>query len=186
MNRFSTIAIAALGVTAPLAAQSHDGASRSSATALIANASSAAPAAVARAATILDWPESDGEAPRTLRDGTNGWVCFPDMPETPANDPMCLDPVWQALFDAWTRQADFMPSGIGLAYMLQGGGDASLTDPFLLKPAAGGDWIISGPHVMLVAPRGALGAHLPVDAGSGGPYVMWKGTPYEHIMMPVR
>jgi hypothetical protein len=22
------------------------------------------------------------------------------------------------------------------------------------------------------------------DAGSGQPYVMWKGTPYEHVMIP--
>jgi hypothetical protein len=26
---------------------------------------------------------------------------------------------------------------------------------------------------------------LPNDPDNGGPYVMWKGTPYAHIMAPV-
>jgi hypothetical protein len=26
---------------------------------------------------------------------------------------------------------------------------------------------------------------LPTDPNSGGAYVMWKGTPYAHIMIPV-
>ena len=26
---------------------------------------------------------------------------------------------------------------------------------------------------------------LPTDPNRGGPYVMWKGTPYAHIMVPV-
>jgi hypothetical protein len=26
---------------------------------------------------------------------------------------------------------------------------------------------------------------LPTDPNNGGPWVMWKGTPYAHIMVPV-
>jgi len=60
----------------------------------IANATSSAPAAVSGQATVMDWPTKEGAMPDTLRAGTNGWTCFPDMPETKGNDPMCIDDVW--------------------------------------------------------------------------------------------
>jgi hypothetical protein len=184
MNKLALVAILGLTIGVPLAAQAPPGGAPATAAA-IAIASSAAPAAIAGAATILDWPDTENGEPRTLRSGTNGWVCFPDMPGTPVNDPMCLDPVWQALFEAWSTRTSYRATELGLAYMLQGGADASVTDPFLLEPPQGSDWIVSGPHTMLVAPPGSL-AGLPTDLGAGGPYVMWKGTPYEHVMMPVR
>ena len=184
MTRSSFLIVVMLALASPASAQSH--AAATSAVAKIANAMSAAPAAVAAGATILDWPATpDGESP-VLRPGTNGWTCFPDMAETPVDDPMCLDEVWLALFDAWSRHAPYRPTSLGMAYMLQGAADASLTDPFLAEPARGDQWIISGPHVMLVAPAGGLSAALPARPDGGSPYVMWKGTPYEHVMMPVR
>jgi hypothetical protein len=151
----------------------------------IANALSAVPATIGRDATVLDWPTTEGGRPKTLRAGTNGWVCYPDMPTTPTNDPMCLDPVWQSLFDAWSRKAPFSAAAVGTAYMLQGASDASMTDPFLEAPAPGSEWLVSGPHVMLVVPRSAQSQALSTAPTDGGPYVMWEGTQYEHIMMPV-
>jgi hypothetical protein len=70
--------------------------------------------------------------------------------------------------------------------MLQGGSDASNTDPFALEPAPGEDWITSGPHVMILSPVSLDTTLFSTDPNSGGPYVMWAGTPYEHIMMPVQ
>ncbi len=69
--------------------------------------------------------------------------------------------------------------------MLHGGSDASNTDPFATEPAPGEEWIESGPHIMIVVPESAALENLPTDPTSGGPYVMWKGTPYAHIMVPV-
>src|SRR5262245_15080754 len=48
----------------------------------IANAMTAAPASISEKAAVLDWPGDDGGQPMTLRAGTNGWSCLPDMPET--------------------------------------------------------------------------------------------------------
>jgi len=156
------------------------------AAARIRSAESAAPPAIASSAAVLEWPEADAAAPAVLRNGSNGWVCFPDNPMTPGQDPMCMDEVWQALFDAWSRHAPFVAKGVGTAYMLGGGADASMTDPFLTEPAAGHDWVISGPHVMLVVPPSRSGTGPLTYQTDGGPYLMWAGTPYEHIMMPVR
>ena len=72
----------------------------------IANAMSAAPPTVSAKATILDWPARDGDAPPVLRQGTNGWKCFSDMPMTDGNDPMCLDAQWMNWVDAYmTKKA---------------------------------------------------------------------------------
>jgi hypothetical protein len=61
----------------------------------IQNAMSAAPAAIAKDATIMDWPDSPGGQHKQLRAGTNGWVCYPNSPlefkGLATEDPMCLD-----------------------------------------------------------------------------------------------
>jgi hypothetical protein len=56
---------------------------------LIASAMSAAPAAVAKNATIMVMDDKGGM--RVLRKGTNGFTCMPDDPATPGPDPMCAD-----------------------------------------------------------------------------------------------
>ena len=38
--------------------------------------------------------------------------------------------------------------------------------------------------MVLYADPKALDAY-PTDPKSGGPWVMWKGTPYAHLMVPV-
>jgi hypothetical protein len=37
---------------------------------------------------------------------------------------------------------------------------------------------------MIVIPDRALLERLPTDPHNGGPWVMWKETPYAHIMVP--
>ena len=72
-------------------------------------------------------------------------------------------------------------------YMLEGGTDASNTDPYAKAPTGGGDWVKTGPHIMIVGSSDILKGH-----PSGGtpdtsaPYVMWAGTPYAHLMVPVK
>lgn len=149
----------------------------------IASAMSAAPAAIAGDAAIMEMGADGGMT--ELRAGTNGWLCMPDNPNTPGPDPMCADGVWQAWFGAYMSRA--VPAGgqVGTAYMLAGGADASNTDPFATEPAAGEDWVMSGPHIMTLPADAAQLDGLPTDPNSGGPYVMWAGTPYAHLMVPV-
>jgi hypothetical protein len=73
----------------------------------------------------------------------------------------------------------------GLAYMLQGGADASNTDPFATEPAAGEAWVISPPHIMLLMPGKLDPTVFSTDYHSGQPWIMFAGTPYEHLMVPV-
>ena len=58
----------------------------------IANAMSAAPMAVARDATIIDWPAEEGGPMVVLRQGTNNWTCITDWPASPGNDPVMQRP----------------------------------------------------------------------------------------------
>jgi hypothetical protein len=120
-----------------------------------------------------------------LRPGTNGWMCVPDGSVTPGVDPMCADTNAQAWLTAYFGQKTPTVTGMGIAYMLAGGSDASNTDPYAQTPAAGEEWIASGPHVMVLPTDPAQLAAFPTDPKSGGPYVMWKGTPYAHLMVPV-
>ena len=39
-------------------------------------------------------------------------------------------------------------------YMLEGGTDASNTDPYATTPTADNDWIKTGPHIMVVGVEG--------------------------------
>jgi hypothetical protein len=149
------------------------------------NAMSAAPRAIASGATLMDWPATPGGQPTQLRAGTNGWTCFPDMPNTPRNDPMCNDAQWSAWAEGWMTHQPPHITALGISYMLQGSADASNTDPFATEPAAGQQWVITGPHVMIIVPNQRDLAGLPTDPNSGGPYVMFAGTPYAHIMVPV-
>jgi hypothetical protein len=151
----------------------------------IANAMSAAPSAVSEHATILDNAFDDDGKFVVLRDGSTGWYCFPDIPSSPGNDPQCMDQTWldwNYAFYAGEAPDVTVP---GLEYMLQGGSDPSNTDPFATEPAAGEDWVASPPHVMLLLPDKLDPTVFSTDHHSGGPYIMWAGTPYEHIMMPV-
>lgn len=141
---------------------------------LIALALSGAPAEIAEGAAVMDMQGT------LLRQGSNGWTCIP-VPGAP----MCLDRAWTGWFEAYVQQAAPPDLGLGIAYMLAGDAGSSNTDPFAEGPAPDNDWVVTGPHVMLVVPdTGDLDA-LPTDHRQGGPFVMWKGTPYAHVMVPV-
>jgi len=155
----------------------------------IADAMSAAPAEIARHATIMDWPDTPDGKPRQLRAGTNGWVCYPSSPGefkgASISDPMCLDQTWQAWAGAWMSKTAPKVSGTGLAYMLRGDKGASNTDPFATGPTAANHWVVSPPHVMVLYADLKMLDSFSTDPNNGGPWVMWKGTPYAHLMVPV-
>jgi hypothetical protein len=71
-------------------------------------------------------------------------------------------------------------------YMLEGGTDASNTDPYAMKPTATNDWIKTGPHIMIVGSKEILAGYPSGPTpDTSAPYVMWAGTPYAHLMVPV-
>jgi hypothetical protein len=152
--------------------------------AMIRSAMSAAPMAVAKDATIVAMTP-DGKM-RTVRKGTNAYTCVPDDPGTPGPDPVCVDQVGMDWMMAYmSRKA---PSGkVGVMFMLAGGSDASNTDPFARKPAPGSTWLTTGPHLMVTGPKGSFDAYQKGEkVDPTKPYVMFAGTPYEHLMVPVR
>lgn len=150
----------------------------------IASAMRAAPPAVAREATIVA-PDGKGGM-RTLRKGTGGFTCMADNPATPGPDPMCGDANAMAWADAWIGRKTPPPGKVGFMYMLEGGTDASNTDPHAQKPTADNNWIQTGPHVMIVGAGASLdGYPTSPTPDTTKPYVMWPGTPYAHLMIPV-
>lgn len=165
-----------LAQAAPLADEDVD--------ALIANAESAGTSVIAKDATILTW-DDDGMPSVVLREGTNGWTCLSDWPVSPGNDPQCFDPIWEAWNEAYAAGEEPEVTGLGIGYMLQGGSDPSNTDPMAMEPAAGEEWVTSPPHIMFLMPDGFDADFFSTTPGDSVPYIMWDGTPYEHLMVPV-
>lgn len=150
---------------------------------MMTNAMSAAPRAVAETATLIAMDEKG--AMRTLRQGTGPFTCMPDNPTTPGNDPMCLDKNGMAWANAWMTHTEPPKGQIGLGYMLAGGSDASNDDPYATAPAAGHAWVDTGPHVMILNGVDSMPGLPRTAENPRVPYVMWGGTPYAHVMMPV-
>jgi hypothetical protein len=151
----------------------------------IENAISAAPSSISANATILDYEMDDSGKFVVLREGSNGWSCLPDFPGSPGNDPQCYDETWMDWNYAFFAGEEPNVTVPGFAYMLQGGSDPSNSDPLATEPAAGEEWVTSPPHIMIVLPGKLDQSAFSTDHDSGEPYIMWAGTPYEHIMMPV-
>lgn len=152
---------------------------------IIQSAMQAAPAKVAAKATIVAM-KPDG-AMRTVRAGNNGFTCMADNPETPGPDPMCMDAASWDWLHALIAHKPPASGRVGFMYMLSGGTDASNTDPYAAKPSANNHWIKTGPHVMVVGADANFYAMYPKgpDPDTSAPYVMWAGTPYQHLMVPI-
>lgn len=145
----------------------------------MASALSAGPASVTSAAKVMDWQGN------VLREGSNGWTCLPDMPDTDGNDPMCLDAQWLAWADAWMNKKQPAITQMGFGYMLRGGSPESNTDPYAEGPTADSEWMTEGvPHIMMLTPDHDWLKGLPTSPEGGGPWVMWRDTPYAHVMIP--
>lgn len=171
MKYLLTIACAAVCLSAAGTALAGDKAD------MIASALSAAPASVTDNATVKD---HEGNV---LKQGSNGYTCFPAAPTMGA---ACNQGEWNELIDAMMKKEDFTASQISFSYMLAGEGDApgtSNSDPYQTDPNAVDDWVKEGPHLMIIVPREMLEgmSHDPKDPI----YVMWGNTPYAHIMVRI-
>jgi len=151
----------------------------------ISSAESAAPASIAHDASIATVDASG--AMKELRKGTNGWTCMPEAPDTPGPDPMCFDAPAGKWVAAWIAHKPPPAGTVGLMYMLEGGTDASNTDPYAKQPSADNDWVKTGAHIMVVGSPEILAGHpAGTKPDTSVPYVMWAGTPYAHLMVPVK
>ncbi len=145
---------------------------------LIADAESAAPESVTANATIKT---AEG---RVLRQGSNSWTCYPG---SGAIGPMCNESQWDDLIAAVTTKAPIEVMEFSLSYMMAGEGEAlgvSNLDPFATEPTDDNQWVKEGPHLMILVPDPAMLEGLSSDP-TDPVYVMWKGTPYVHIMVKV-
>jgi hypothetical protein len=121
-------------------------------------------------------------AMETLQKGTNQWTCM-----EASGVPMCMDPNAMEWAHAW--QTHGAPTDkTGFIYMLAGDTGASNTDPFSTEKTTDNHWIQTGSHVMIVGPAAMTMVGYPktADPDPTKPYVMWPGTPYEHLMIPVK
>ena len=172
-----TALVAGVLLAAPALANHHESA-KESATDKIKRAMSAAPLMISEKASVLDM---DGSV---LRQGSNGWTCYPGVPLIPGSkDPMCNDSVWQAWIKAASKGESFKTDVIGFSYMLAGDGLVNNDNPAATDKTKG-TWIKEGPHLMVLLPKSALGS-IPTTPAVGGPYVMWGDSGMFHLMVPV-
>jgi len=176
---FTSISSAAMAFSVLSCAKSPATESADPKAALIAEALSAAPDAIAATATVMNW---DGAV---LREGSADWVCYPSMPDREGVCPMCLDPAWQKWLAAFAQGEAPEGGALGVSYMLRGDCAVSNIDPMAMHRTDDNEWVQEGPHVMLLAPDASALAGMPHDPDNGGPYVMWRDTPYAHIMVPL-
>jgi CheY-like chemotaxis protein len=93
---------------------------------------------------------------------------------------------WLEFVDAWVERREPNITRMGFGYMLVGDAPASNIDPFAEGPTADNEWMEHGvPHVMIVVPNLEQLRGLPTDFNDGGPWVMYRDTPYAHIMVPL-
>ena len=129
----------------------------------------AAPDFIGNYATIIG---GNGEV---LHEGSNGWICqpgntrpFPKMGWSSAHEamPLCMD---ENAFKFMNGKQDEMTAD-GWAWMLHG--DV-------------GEWIESGPHMMLMPMDSDSIKNMSSDFTTGAPYVMMPNTPIAHLMIPL-
>jgi len=144
----------------------------------IARALSAAPANVSEGAKVID--RDDNGAETVLREGSNGFTCFPGHPGVVGDVTYCANAAalqWESDFMALRPKPGNKEPGI--EYMLLGGTDWSATDP----NATSGTPIKEPPHWMILWPFDPKTSGLPTEPKQTGTWIMWAGTPWAHLMI---
>ena len=152
--------------------------------------SSAAPDFLGDFATIIG---SDGSV---IREGSNGWTCQPANPRpVPASGwgspheamPACHDGEGMKWMMGYMAGKAPEMDRDTFMWMLHGdmGEDNTKAGVLNEEDSVPGQWIESGPHLMLMPKDPATLVDYPTDFTIGAPYVMFPGTPYAHLMIPV-
>ena len=133
----------------------------------IKRAMSAGPASIAKDAKIVDMDAKGNMT--TLREGNNGWTCFPGHPGVVGDVAMCADaPAMQWTMDWMEHKEKPTNTQPGIIYMLAGGTDWSATDPW----ATSGNPIKEPPHWMIMWPFDPKTSGLPSEAKQTGTWIM--------------
>jgi hypothetical protein len=158
--------------------------------------STAAPSFIAANCSVVD---VDGTV---LREGTNGWTAMAANPRGMADSengwkdpheamPMVGDgPAMQWAMAYMGGKTPEMDTD-GWAWMLHGdmGEDNRkhlvIDEEGVAKAKADSQWIESGAHLMLFPKDPASLEGQTTNFNTGAPYVMFKGTGYDHLMIPV-
>jgi hypothetical protein len=152
----------------------------------------AAPSFIAENATAVDASND------VLREGTNGWTCVPANPRgmaEPENGwrdaheamPLCADEEgfkWVAAY--LTGEIPELERNVFI-WMLHGDMGEDNTTPLVMSQGEAEDpdnWIMSGPHLMMMPKDTSSLDAFPTDFTSGSPYAMFTGTDYAHLMIP--
>ena len=154
--------------------------------------STAAPSFIAANCKVID---VDGTV---LREGTNGWTAMAGNPRgmsDPENGwknpheamPMVGDAQAMKVMEAFMAGTLPQLDHDGWAWMLHGDMGEDNTTPMVFdkEDSTEGEWIESGPHLMLFPKDPSSLEGNTTDFMSGAPYIMFKGTGYDHLMIPV-
>lgn len=148
---------------------------------LITLARSAAPASISKDATIMISGE-DGKMVEAVK-GTNGFTCFPDIDGMKDPDPICGDAASMQWADDFMKGAPKPTNTVpGVAYMAKGGWHWEKDGKILLKREDGSKTVKEPPHWMVFWPVDKTSG-LPTFPDAFGTYIMWKDTPYAHLMI---
>ena len=149
----------------------------------------AAPDFIGDFATVIG---SDG---KVLKEGKNGWTCLAftanmmgDSMDPRMATPACMDSNAMAWANAYMNQEVPKLKNDGWAWMIHGDTGADNFRAFSEGDKAGTDpedWIESGAHLMLMPKDPSSLDNTTTDFTTGSPYVMFKDTPYVHLMIPV-
>ena len=121
-------------------------------------------------------------AMQTVKKGANEFTCM-----VANTGPMCMAPIAMEWAHAWQTHT-LPPDKLGFIYMLNGDTGMSNTDPWATKRTPGNHWVKTDAHIMMVgsAVKKMTGFPRTPDPDPTKPYVMWSGTPYEHVMIPMK
>ena len=180
-QRFTSMAIGVSLLAVAATAQAQQQHATTADSKYIAKVMTAAPKAIVKSATIVAMSK-DG-AMRTLQKGSNEFTCMVMGNGTP----MCADEGGMEWAHALMSHSA-PPNKAGFMYMLNGDTGASNTDRYATGPTSDNHWVKTGPHVMILGPVAQTMDGYPraADANPTAPYVMWAGTPYEHLMIPIK
>ena len=151
---------------------------------------SAAPTFIGDNASVI------GSSGDVLRKGTNGWTCQSGNPRPipkggwkNAHQAMavCHDDEGMKWMMAYMSGTKPIMNRDSYMWMLNGdmGEDNTTPGVFNKEDSTPGEWIESGPHLMLMPKDPANLKNFSTDFSTGAPYVMFAGTDYAHLMIPV-
>jgi hypothetical protein len=141
------------------------------------------------AAFIGDLATVIGADGSVIREGSNGWRCEAFMP-MPKNGhdaaPACSDKNSVAWANAYKAGSIPQMEGDGWIWMLHGDlGVDNIYSVQMQKDAGHKHYIESGPHMMLMPKDPSSLDNQSTDYTNGAPYVMFQGSPYAHLMIPL-